>query len=191
MPWADMTPGRSARSSRRPMAKQILDSPDASVQSSSGVSNGSVLKGTLLRGKPRNLFRCSASPAWRVSTPSARWNAARGEVSIYDSVPLISEVRDSQTDVSIDFNRRAAFLVYAIVENWRRVTLRKSIGSERQFEEQLLPFAVESGIDVDQPFPYLVHCHISPGHVPCPRQSERGRIQSRGARKGQSSFSDR
>ena len=85
----------------------------------------------------------------------------RGEVSIYDSVPLISEVRDGQTDVSIDLSRRAAFLVYAIVENWRRVTLRKPIDGEQQLEEQLLPFAVESGIDVDRPFPFLVHCHMA------------------------------
>ena len=42
---------------------------------------------------------------------------ARGEISIFDSVPLISEVHDSRTNVSVDFSRRAAFLVYAIVEN--------------------------------------------------------------------------
>src|SRR6266481_8257015 len=50
---------------------------------------------------------------------------ARGEVSIYDSVPLISEVRDGQINVTIDSYRHAAFLVYAIVQNWRRVTIRE------------------------------------------------------------------
>jgi acetolactate decarboxylase len=85
----------------------------------------------------------------------------RGEVSIYDGVPLISEVHDSQTSVSIDFGRSAAFLVYAIVENWRRLTLHKPIDGEQQLEEHLLPFAVESGIDIDQAFPFLVHSHIT------------------------------
>jgi hypothetical protein len=48
---------------------------------------------------------------------------ARGEVSIYDSIPLISQVQGGQVDVTIDFYRHAAFLVYAIVEDWRRVTV--------------------------------------------------------------------
>ena len=45
---------------------------------------------------------------------------ARGEVSIYDGVPLISEVQSGQVNVTIDSYRHAGFLVYAIVENWRR-----------------------------------------------------------------------
>jgi len=34
---------------------------------------------------------------------------------------------------------------------------------------QLLPFAVESGIDVDQPFPFLLHCHVAQAtfHILC------------------------
>ena len=94
---------------------------------------------------------------------------ARGEISIYDSAPLISEVRDGQASVGIDFSRRAAFLVYAIVENWRRAAVRRGIAGEQQLGEQLLPFAVESGIDVDQPFPFLVHCHVEEAtfHVLC------------------------
>ena len=86
---------------------------------------------------------------------------ARGEASIFDSVPLIAQVKDGQVNVAIDFCHRAAFLVYAIVETWRRVTLRNRIESEQQLEDQLLPFAVESGIDVDQPFPFLVRCHVA------------------------------
>ena len=41
------------------------------------------------------------------------------------------------------------------------MTLHEPIDGEQQLEEQLLPFAVESGIDVDQPFPFLVHCHVA------------------------------
>ena len=76
----------------------------------------------------------------------------RGEVSIFDNVSLISEVRDSQTNVSLDFNRRAAFLVYAIVENWRRVTLRKPIDSEQQLAEQLCPSPWRAASTSTSPF---------------------------------------
>ena len=82
---------------------------------------------------------------------------------------LISQVEGGQVNVAIDPCRRAAFLVYAIVENWRRATVRALIENERRLEEQLLPFAVESGIDVDQPFPFLVHCHVAQAvfHILC------------------------
>jgi hypothetical protein len=86
---------------------------------------------------------------------------ARGEVSIFDSVPLIAEVQNGHARVSVDFCRRAAFLVYAIVENWGRTTVRVPIEDEQRFEEHLLSFGVESGIDVDQPFPFSVHCHLA------------------------------
>jgi len=96
---------------------------------------------------------------------------ARGEVSIYDGVPLISEVEHGRINVSIDLCRRAAFLVYAIVENWRRATVSAPIAGEQQLREHLLPLAVESGIDVDQPFPFLVYCYVASAtfHVLCHR----------------------
>ena len=69
--------------------------------------------------------------------PSALWSRARGEVSIYDSIPLISQVQGGQVDVTIDFYRHAAFLVYAIVEDWRRVTVPEPIETEQQLGNQL------------------------------------------------------
>jgi acetolactate decarboxylase len=94
-------------------------------------------------------------------------------VSIFDSVPLIAEVQNGRASVSLDLCRRAAFLVYAIVEKWRRITIGKPIGNEQQLEEQLLPIAVESGIDVDQPFPFLLHCHVAQAtfHILCNQTS--------------------
>jgi len=139
------------------MDKQV----DAPVQSQSWCVEWFGSQGDFIAGKakePISLSRFGGLESLYAIGPLER---GRGEVSIYDSVPLISEVHDSRTNVSVDFSRRAAFLVYAIVENWRRVTLRKLIDGEQQLEEQLLPFAVESGIDVDLPFPFLIHCHIT------------------------------
>jgi len=96
---------------------------------------------------------------------------ARGEVSIYDSIPLISEVHDGRVNVTIDSCRHAAFLVYAIVENWRRVTVRNPINTEQQHENHLLAWAVTSGIDVDQPFAFLLNGLIAQAtfHILCNR----------------------
>ena len=96
---------------------------------------------------------------------------ARGEVSIYDGVPLISEVQDGQINVTIDSYRHAGFLVYAIVENWRRVTVRAPIKTEQQLEDQLLAWAVTSGIDVDEPFAFLLNGLVAQAtfHVLCNR----------------------
>jgi acetolactate decarboxylase len=93
----------------------------------------------------------------------------QGEISIYDSVSLIAEVQGGRVQVTIDLCRRAAFLVYAIAETWRRVTVPDRIENEQQLENKLLPFAVQSGIDIDQPFPFLVHCYaVAAGfHVLC------------------------
>src|SRR5262245_41767706 len=82
---------------------------------------------------------------------------ARGEVSIYDSVPLISEVHDGRVNVTIDSCRHAAFLVYAIVEDWRSATIQSPLKTEQQLEDHLLAWAVTSGIDVDQPFVFLLN----------------------------------
>ena len=92
-----------------------------------------------------------------------------GEILIYDSVPLIAKVQGGRVKVTTDLCRRAAFLVYAIAETWRRITVPDRIESEQQLENKLLPFAVQSGIDIDQPFPFLLHCYaVAAGfHVLC------------------------
>jgi len=98
----------------------------------------------------------------------------RGEVSIFDSLTLISQVNEAKVDVLAGHDYHAGFLVYAIVENWRRATVRESVGKEQRLEEQLLPLAVESGIDIDRPFPFLVHGHATQAlfHVLCNQSDE-------------------
>ena len=55
------------------MDEQTLDSPNRPFSIVRGASSGLALKGILLRGKPRILFRCSASPVLRVYMPSDLW----------------------------------------------------------------------------------------------------------------------
>jgi acetolactate decarboxylase len=80
-----------------------------------------------------------------------------GEVSVFDSVPFVSEVWNPTE--TIDSNRvyRAEFLIYTIVERWHRASIWKSVNSEEELEAVLLPRAVVEGIPVDEPFPFLLY----------------------------------
>ena len=96
-----------------------------------GASSGLALKGDFIAGKatdPISLQRFTGLESLYAVGPLEN---ARGEVSIYNSAALISEVRDGLVRVSIDLSRRAAFLVYTIVENWRRTTVRRGIAGEQ------------------------------------------------------------
>lgn len=84
-----------------------------------------------------------------------------GEVSIFDSVPFVSEVWNPTE--TIDNNRvyHAEFLVYAIVERWCRALIWQPINSEEELEAALLPRALVEGIDVEEPFPFLLYGHAN------------------------------
>ena len=151
------------------MVDEALESHKSSVQHRSWCVEWFGSQGDFIAGKatdPISLQRFTGLESLYAVGPLEN---ARGEVSIYDSAALISEVRDGLVRVSIDLSRRAAFLVYAIVENWRRTTIRRGIAGEQQLGDQLLRFAVESGIDVDQPFPFLLQCHMAQAtvHILC------------------------
>ena len=84
-----------------------------------------------------------------------------GEVSIFDSVPFVSEVWNPTE--TIDSNRvyRAEFLIYTIVEYWHRASIWQSINCEEELEAALLPRAVVEGISIDEPFPFLLYGHAA------------------------------
>lgn len=151
------------------MDKQVFDSAETSVQPRSWCVEWFGSQEDFIAGKAKEPIPLERFAGLESLYAVGPLELARGEVSIFDSVPLIAEVQNGHASVSVDFCRRAGFLVYAIVENWRRTTLRVPIEDKQRFEEHLLPFAVESGIDVDQPFPFLVHCHLALAtfHVLC------------------------
>jgi acetolactate decarboxylase len=51
--------------------------------------------------------------------------------------------------------------------------VRIPIENEDRLGEQLLPLAVENGIDIDRPFPFLVYCYIAQAelHILCNESS--------------------
>jgi acetolactate decarboxylase len=81
----------------------------------------------------------------------------RGEVSIFDSVPSISRIVDGALKVDTNFNVNACFLAYAQVSAWHRVTIPAAISDEASLESYIVKFVSELGIDVNQPFPFLIN----------------------------------
>jgi len=79
-----------------------------------------------------------------------------GEVSIFDSVPFISEVWHSAETIDSNSIYRAEFLIYAIVECWHRNSIWQTVEGEKELAAALLPRAVAEGINVDEPFPFLL-----------------------------------
>jgi len=114
-------------------------------------------QGDFIAGKAEEAISLERFDAFESLYAVGPLEQTRREVSIYESVPLVSGVQSGQVNITVDSYRHAAFLVYAIVENWRRVTVRNPVKTEQQLEEQLLAQAVTSGIDVDQPFAFLLN----------------------------------
>jgi len=94
------------------MVDEALESHKSSVQHRSWCVEWFGSQGDFIAGKatdPISLQRFTGLESLYAVGPLEN---ARGEVSIYDSAALISEVRDGLVRVSIDLSRRAAFLVY-------------------------------------------------------------------------------
>jgi acetolactate decarboxylase len=104
---------------------------------------------------------------------------ARGEISIFNSVPMISQVKDRGLTIVTGLSYRAGFLAFAIVENWCKSAILKPADSEQRFAEQLLPLALSNGIDINRPFPFLLHGQVERAtlHVLCNQSDEKYRAE--------------
>ena len=111
----------------------------------------------------------------------------RGEVSIFNSMALISKFENGVVRIDQGFCHRAGFLVYGSIENWGDATILRPGNSEEDLTEQLLTLAVSNGIADDAPFPFLIHGRIDHAklHVLCnqsngkygPELHEKGKVR--------------
>jgi acetolactate decarboxylase len=85
-----------------------------------------------------------------------------GEITILDSEPLITTIREGQPRVEHLWSSNAAFLVYADVPAWRRIGTFP-VASMHDFESVLLSHAQ----DHNEPFPFLLRgrCRSISMHV--------------------------
>ncbi|MEZ4936446.1 MAG: acetolactate decarboxylase [Crocinitomicaceae bacterium] len=80
----------------------------------------------------------------------------KGEILILNSQPFISnyEGQKMKIDTSMDFN--ATLFVYADVENWQSYEIPVGITSYEELEKFIENTAREKGLNLEEPFPFLV-----------------------------------
>lgn len=79
----------------------------------------------------------------------------KGEITVWDSKPLLAEINKGRIVVTNDFNRKACFLVYGQVSDWQELPVQ-SDASEKSVSEQVKSVARSHGITTDKPFVFLI-----------------------------------
>ncbi len=82
-----------------------------------------------------------------------------GEITIFDSEPVIGLVRDGKPVVEHSFDVRAPLLVWAQVEKWREVAIPSTVQSLADLDKFVGDAAKQAGIDLTAPFPFRVTAH--------------------------------
>ena len=84
----------------------------------------------------------------------------KGEIQIFDSKPSNSFVVDSSLQIKDSYNQKASLLVYAEVEEWDSFQIENS-KTKSDLEEQIFELATNSGINTEEPFPFLLEGTIA------------------------------
>ncbi len=84
-----------------------------------------------------------------------------GELQILNGKPYNSMVKDSLVVIDSSFDRKAALLVYAQIPVWTEITIPVSVKTKVALEEFIQVSAMNNGLDMGKPFPFLVEGEIS------------------------------
>lgn len=79
----------------------------------------------------------------------------KGEITIWDSTPLLSEIEGGKLLVKKTFNRKACFLVYGQVSRWKPVESSDAI-SHQSSSKQIQALAKANGLNTEIPFAFLM-----------------------------------
>lgn len=80
----------------------------------------------------------------------------KGEIQIFDSKPLNTNVVDSSLSFDSSFNKKATLLVYASVAKWKSIKIPDNVSTYKQIEKYIEQIAKESQINIEKPFPFLI-----------------------------------
>lgn len=78
----------------------------------------------------------------------------QGEVTIYDSLPSISTIKDDAPVVDETFEKKAIFLLYASVPEWQAAPVTRSLNNLQDIEQYVAEQATTHGLDTSAPFPF-------------------------------------
>jgi len=84
----------------------------------------------------------------------------KGEIQIFNSVPAISYVSNNSLKTDKTFSKSATLLVYASVEKWKYLKIPAEVITYEQFEIFVKKTATENGINIEEPFPFLLEGEI-------------------------------
>lgn len=82
-------------------------------------------------------------------------NNLKGEIQVFDSKPSNSFIVDNRLQIKDSYNIKASLLVYAEVKEWDSFKIENS-KTKSNLEDQIFELATNSGINTDEPFPFLL-----------------------------------
>jgi len=84
----------------------------------------------------------------------------KGEIQIFDGKPSNSFVIDNSMHIKDSYSLKASLLVYAEVEEWNTFQIENS-KIKSDLEEVIFERATNSGINTEEPFPFLLEGTIA------------------------------
>lgn len=84
-----------------------------------------------------------------------------GEILVLNSQAYITSADGEKVDIDSSFDHKAALLVYARVSEWNAVKIPSNIKTYDELEAYVSLVAIEQGIDIDKPFPFLLEGHFN------------------------------
>ena len=80
----------------------------------------------------------------------------KGEILVFDGKPFISSAINDSVVISNSFKYNAALLVYTSIADWVELDIPASITNYKELEAYLPTVAKANGINVTEPFPFLI-----------------------------------
>jgi len=84
----------------------------------------------------------------------------QGEITIYDSEASIATIVDDAPHVTSSMGEKAIFLVWAHADEWTTVEIPESLTGLRELEDFIQTSARETGLPLNQPFPFRVEGRV-------------------------------
>ncbi|TKJ41633.1 decarboxylase [candidate division LCP-89 bacterium B3_LCP] len=80
----------------------------------------------------------------------------KGEIQIFDGVPYNSFVSHGKLSFDTSFEKKASLLVYTQIKEWEESKISNEIISHKQLENYIEKIALQSGVNIEEPFPFLI-----------------------------------
>jgi alpha-acetolactate decarboxylase len=81
----------------------------------------------------------------------------KGEIQVFDGISYVSKSgTNNKVVIESNFNHKAALLVYAQIPEWNYGMELNPFSNNAELEKQIKEAALQNGLDVDHPFPFLL-----------------------------------